>query len=75
MWFLVMMVASVLLSLMLGLFCVMLLFSILYIAHVGYLHLVSTSLRCSVLSSPGVEQTALSLCASVLMTQYLAAIW
>ena len=42
----------------------------------GYLHLVKTSFRyCfSVVSSPGIEKTALALCSNVLITLYLAAI-
>ena len=58
--------------LLLGLFCNMFLLSILSMAYAGYLHLVRTSLGCSysILSCSGVEQGALALCVSVLMTLF-----
>ena len=61
--------------LLLSLFWPKFLYSILYKVHVLYVHLVRTFLKCcSVLSSSGVEQTALLLCTGVLMTLYFAAI-
>ena len=73
-WCLALLAGSVL---VLGMVCVWFLFPILSRAHVGYLHLVRTFLRCccSVLSSSGVRQTALALSVNVLMTLYVAAIW
>ena len=77
MWPTLLLVGSVFLFVLLGLFYVQFLFSILSRAHVGYLHLVRTSLRCCcfVMSSPGVEQTGSALCVSVLMILLLPAIW
>ena len=50
------------------------LFCILFMVHLGYLHLTSASLRCcnSSFKSPGVVQTDLALWVSVPMTLYLA---
>ena len=51
--------------------------SILCKAHALYLHQIRTSLRCccSVLSSSGLELTALDLCTEVLIVLYFAAMW
>ena len=67
----------ILMLLYFSLFCVKFLFSILSRAHLGYLHLVRTSLKCccSVVSISSLEQIALALCTDVFITVYYVAIY